>query len=359
MNNNVSSQYDDVVARHDGQRLSARFSVVIPLYNGAATIGATLESILAQIHPPHEIIVVDDASADEGKAIVSSYADRVKLLRIDSNGGVQAARNRGIAHATGNWIALCDQDDLWAPDYLEHLTALLTAAPHLEFIFTNFRRTIGGVSESFTKFDQAPADYWQQAGRRELPEGWVFDRSIAGQTFTWWPIFPSAMVIARSLVEAVGGFDTAMRGLRPEDMEFTLRCLYRAAVGAIPEPLVTIRRHDTNYSRDQVLCLVDEVAALQFVRANHVEARPFWPAIDNEIRRRRINAAHGAFSRGDHQLFQRLLADIAVPDRTSKLRAKAFVASMPAPLNGWVNAVLQRLREILIGIRGGNSASWE
>ena len=330
-------------ATDPGTTAATKFSAIIPLYNGEATIASTLESVLAQTFAPVDIVVVDDGSTDNGAEIVARYQDRVTLLRMEGNSGVQMARNYAIAQSGGNWIALCDQDDLWAPDYLARVAALVAAEPQLEFVFTNFRRTFHDVPEPHTKFDQAPPTFWQEAERRIRPEGWVFNRQIAGLTFVWHPMFPSGTVLTRQLIDAVGGFDPTMRGRRPEDGEFTLRCLYRAVTGAIPDPLVTIRRHDLNFSRDTVLGLVDEVEVLQFIRAHHEEARPFWPVIDNQIRRRRIQAAHGAFARRDHALLRRLLADIDPVDRSVVLRAKAIVASLPSPLDIWTNSVLQRL----------------
>ena len=320
---------------------AVRFSVIVPLYTGGATLAATLDAILAQTRPPLEVIVVDDASTDDGAMVTEQYRNAIKLLRLNNNSGVQAARNRGIDHAAGDWIALCDQDDLWAPDYLARHAALIAAAPRLDFVFANFRRTVHGNMEPQAKFDQAPPGFWQQCGRRVLAEGWVFDRCIAGQTFVWHPMFPSATVISRRLIETVGGFDTAMRGLRPEDGEFTLRCLYRATVGAIPDPVVTIQRHGGNFSRDQMLSLVDEVAALRFVRSHHEAARPYWPIIDDQIRRRRISAAHAAFARGEHSLLRRLGGEIDPHDQTLALRVKLAVAALPAPLDNWINAALQ------------------
>jgi len=80
----------------------------------------------------------------------------------------------------------------------------------------------------------------------------------------------------------------------------TLRCLYRAKAATLPQRLVTIRRHDANFSRDQLRNLIDEVAALQFPHAHHKEAQPFHAIIDDEIDRRRIMAAEGAFAEKDH-----------------------------------------------------------
>ena len=94
-----------------------KISVVIPAYNAAASIANAIASCLQQSMQPHEIIVVDDASTDNTCDIVAGYKE-VKLLRQKTNQGPSAARNRGIAEATGDVIAFLDSDDTWLPEKL-------------------------------------------------------------------------------------------------------------------------------------------------------------------------------------------------------------------------------------------------
>lgn len=97
-----------------------RVSVVIPAYNREKTIARCLDSVLHQTFPAFEIIVVDDNSTDDTTKIVKSITDRrVRLITLPSNKGAQAARNIGIRHATGNFIAFLDSDDEWLPEKLE------------------------------------------------------------------------------------------------------------------------------------------------------------------------------------------------------------------------------------------------
>jgi glycosyltransferase involved in cell wall biosynthesis len=95
-------------------------SVVIPVYNRAGAIRKCLESILRQTFSPLEVIVVDDCSTDATADIVRSFSDpRVRCIVLEKNSGAQAARNRGIREAKGEWIAFQDSDDEWLPDKLE------------------------------------------------------------------------------------------------------------------------------------------------------------------------------------------------------------------------------------------------
>lgn len=91
-----------------------RISAVIPAYNAAATIGGAIRSVLSQTLPCHELIVVDDGSADDTSAVVRTFGERVRLIQ-QPNGGPASARNRGIRLAKGEWIGLLDADDEWTP----------------------------------------------------------------------------------------------------------------------------------------------------------------------------------------------------------------------------------------------------
>lgn len=104
----------------DGDRAD-RVSVIMPVYNAAQTLQRSIDSVLGQTHHAVELIAVDDGSTDDSAALVEAQAGRdarVRLIR-QANGGVAAARNAGIAAATGSHIAFLDSDDWWHPRKLE------------------------------------------------------------------------------------------------------------------------------------------------------------------------------------------------------------------------------------------------
>lgn len=111
---------------------SPAVSVIIPAYNGAKTIRASLDSALAQTFTDYEIIVVDDCSRDETAKIVGEYGGSVRLHRREKNSGIcEIARSEGVSQARGCYAAFLDQDDLWTPDKLERQVAFMDA--HEEF----------------------------------------------------------------------------------------------------------------------------------------------------------------------------------------------------------------------------------
>lgn len=118
------------------------FSVVVPLFDKAAHVGATLAAIAAQTVTDHEVIVVDDGSTDAGPSLVKAIArtdDRIKLVR-QRNAGPGVARNRGIATARASWVAFCDADDLWHPDHLAVLAETIATCPDAAVVASGFAR---------------------------------------------------------------------------------------------------------------------------------------------------------------------------------------------------------------------------
>src|SRR4028119_812278 len=94
-------------------------SVIIPVYNGEKTIQETIESVLNQTFTDFELIVINDGSQDATLEIVERIQDsRLKVLSYP-NAGQAASRNRGLSHASGEYISFIDADDLWTPDKLE------------------------------------------------------------------------------------------------------------------------------------------------------------------------------------------------------------------------------------------------
>ncbi|MCK4820742.1 glycosyltransferase family 2 protein, partial [bacterium] len=113
-------------------------SVVIPVYNKKAFIGRALLSAIRQSFRDIEIIVVDDGSTDQSSDVIKSIRDpRIKLIS-QNNQGVSAARNRGIAEASGNYVAFLDADDEWLPNYLETIMRMYRKFPDVGACASNY-----------------------------------------------------------------------------------------------------------------------------------------------------------------------------------------------------------------------------
>lgn len=196
-----------------------RASVVIPAYNAGRYLAETLDSVLAQTLPAHEILVIDDGSTDDTPVVAAKFVGRVTHVRQE-NRGVSAARNNGIARASGNWIAFLDADDIWEPRFLERASAVCQDTPRPELVLTDFR-TFGGTSEDVRPSEQFAT--WNTATDLLAP-------AVA--------VLPSA-----SLVPA----DTPVRfpewARNDEDAIFFNECAARGLVRCVPEPLARYRKH--------------------------------------------------------------------------------------------------------------------
>ncbi len=113
-------------------------SVVIPLYNKVNSIESTLLSVLNQSFQDFEVIIVDDGSTDGSAEVIRSIHDsRIRLIS-KHNGGVSSARNEGIRHAQGEYIAFLDADDLWETDFLKEIDNLINDFPEAGIYGTSY-----------------------------------------------------------------------------------------------------------------------------------------------------------------------------------------------------------------------------
>jgi glycosyltransferase involved in cell wall biosynthesis len=118
---------------------TAAVSVVIPSYNSAHHISETLESVFSQSYRPHEIIVVDDGSTDDTRAVLEKYSDRI-IYVYQKNAGEPAARNTGIRRASGEFIAFLDADDLWLPNKLTLQMDYFEKHPEVDLVYTDMKQ---------------------------------------------------------------------------------------------------------------------------------------------------------------------------------------------------------------------------
>jgi len=268
------------------------FAVVIPLYNKRPHIERALESALVQSDPPTEILVVDDASTDDGLDVVARYRDeRLKILRRPEPGpGGYAARNLGILRAQSDWIAFLDADDAWAPDHLKTIRATLGQTDHSDRINCVF----AGYSNIYPDGRQEADRYTNRTGRSQ-----VQTLDIAQFISVWLdlkecPIWTSASAFRRqALIDA--GLFPAGRCRRGGDKDLWLRVMRNGLAAAGTGTTAIYHRDATNMvtrsnSTDVRHCLCDTIIAMLAETADPV--RPLLKKLFNqEVYQYAIHAA--------------------------------------------------------------------
>jgi hypothetical protein len=214
-------------------------TAVIPAYNAEATLDETLRSVRAQTHRALEILIVDDGSRDRTLEIAQAHeaADsRVRLVR-QANGGVAAARNRGIAEARSALVAPVDADDLWAPTKIERqLAALRRGGPSVALVYT---------WSALIDADSRVVGF----GDRSTDEGEVLARMCRGNLVG----NGSAALMRRAAVLEAGGYSCALRAQGAQGCEDLL--LYcgiaaRHRFAVVPDFLTGYRQGSETMSRD-------------------------------------------------------------------------------------------------------------
>jgi len=219
-------------------------SVVIPTYNRRTHIFRAIESVLAQTVPVDEIIVVDDGSTDgTAEAVGSRYGSSVSIFRQE-NRGVAAARNRGIHEARCEWIAFLDSDDVWLPTKVQRqLEALAALRGEFGVCFTD-NVFDGNPDMKRSMFQEAGFEGAPGFGTLEDPAQYI----VAGRE----PFFTSSLLVQRSVLEEVDGFDEALA--IGEDTDLFFRLSFRTRFCFAAEPLVRIDREPSRLYTVSSLC---------------------------------------------------------------------------------------------------------
>ena len=170
-------------------------SVVIPLYNKQDSIAHTLECVLNQTYLDFEVVVVDDGSKDQSAAVVEQFTDsRIRLIK-QKNGGVSAARNRGIEEARGAYVAFLDADDVWLPDHLANLVSLITNYPQCRAWSSSYVNNENGVDHTVI-LNKLPF----------VGESGVLSNYFEVCSCSHPPVWSSAVCVEKSLLTEIGGF---------------------------------------------------------------------------------------------------------------------------------------------------------
>ena len=224
-------------------------SVVIPTHDRGRVVVEAIESALAQTHPPLEVIVVDDGSTDDTAERVGRLRDaRVRYLRRP-HAGVSAARNAGIAAATGDLVAFLDSDDLWKPDKAEAEIAALARYPSAGGVFSDLEKVDGATF--VPSFMRRTRVFSRLLAERAYREGLLLSpRALYLCLLQEVPIKTPALTVRRSALERAGGFNEAWTS--SEDWEFLLRFARRESLVYVDRPLAVIRiSADSLRRRDQ------------------------------------------------------------------------------------------------------------
>lgn len=241
-----------------------RISVIIPAYNAADTLGAAINSVLAQTAAAQEIIVVDDGSKDETATIAAGFGGAVRVIR-QANGVPAAARNRAAKEASGDWFALLDADDSWLPQKLERQIAVLAQG--------NFDPKIGAL-HSFSgdargDLDREPIDFnrlWQR-------------NRVATTT----------VLIRREAFEEAGGFDEDRALIGVEDYNLWLRLAHSGWKFSLCREVLVRYTPAANSLTSQT----QRFARAELTNAENIARRLNLPSADLRGKQTQINAQYG------------------------------------------------------------------
>ncbi len=205
-----------------------KISVIIPTYNRAHQVPKAVGSALEQVGIECEVIVIDDGSADHTEEALAAFKDRIRYIKTE-NGGVSAARNRGILEAEGDWIAFLDSDDTWHPEKLKKQWECLTRTG-AKVCFCISVDESGEPIDSLRKMDPGLAENSER----------FYDRTDCRLfKHSGHPCIPSMVVEKLALVKS-GGFDESLAVC--EDSRLIYRVVLGYGYAVVNEALVNVCR---------------------------------------------------------------------------------------------------------------------
>lgn len=214
-----------------------RLSVIVPCFNASRYLAEALASIAAQERAPDEVLVIDDGSTDGSGEIAATFAPLVRCVRQEHQ-GISAARNRGLALATGDVIAFLDADDRW--------TATSVACRLAALVEYSDAAAVSGLVEQFVS-PEVPDERRRSLVCPSAPS----PARVAG-----------AMMVRRELFDRVGGFDPAFRV--GETIDWVARSDAAGATWRFVNDVVLCRRiHETNTTARNPLLAADYLRVLK------------------------------------------------------------------------------------------------
>lgn len=228
------------------------FSIVIPTYNREKHISKAIESVLAQSFKDYEILVIDDGSTDRTSDILKVHNNAIKYIRIN-NQGVSEARNTGIRHARGEWIAFLDSDDEWEPDKLLLTSYDISYNPNIIAHIGNVLLVkVDGTSTNYFEHRNCLCKYGMYCNIEE-----PFCHVLENQ------IFLSGLAAKKSIVAKNGEFDRMLNFM--EDYDWCLRLAKHGVWGKTDILLARVIRRDEPTKALSMIPRVDQLQILQSI----------------------------------------------------------------------------------------------
>lgn len=241
---------------------SALVSVVIPCFNRARLIESALNSVKRQDYRPMEVVIVDDGSTDDSANVVEKWAKlngeqefSVILLR-QNNQGANVARNRGIEHASGEFVAFLDSDDLWLPEKISKQMEVFGQKPEVGGVYCGLRQV---DLETGEKSRYMPRRYCSGNILRSL-----LVQDVTEPTSCW--------MVRKACFENAGLFDVSLPARQDWDMWIRLSAHY--SIGCVPEALVEMGNHAGERVRSDAR---REILAHQVIFAKYGVIRKQFP----------------------------------------------------------------------------------